>query len=35
VQTEAAARVREPHGCGKARDSGANDMDGLLHQMKA
>jgi hypothetical protein len=29
------ARIREPHGGGKAGDAGANDVNGLLHQMRA
>jgi predicted transcriptional regulator len=27
--------IRKPHGGGKAGDSGANDVNGFLHQMKA
>jgi len=28
-------RIRQPHGCGKARDSSADDVDGVLHQITA
>ena len=35
VHLHLVARIREPHGGGKARDSGADDVNGLLHQMKA
>jgi hypothetical protein len=27
--------VRQPHGGGEARNSGTDDVDGLLHQMMA
>jgi hypothetical protein len=27
--------VRQPNGCREARDSSADDVDDLLHQMKA
>jgi hypothetical protein len=27
--------IRQPNGCREARNSGADDVDGLLHQMKA
>jgi hypothetical protein len=28
-------RIRQPNGCREARDSRADDVDGILHQMKA
>ena len=35
VDMHAPIRVRQSHGCRKAGNSGANDMNAVLHQMKA
>src|SRR6185312_6645288 len=35
VHQHAIAGIGEPHGGGKAGDSGADDVNSLLHQMKA
>ena len=34
MDVHAVVRIRQPHGCRKARDSSADDVNGLLHQMK-
>ena len=35
VDMDAPIRVRQPHGCREPGNSGADDMNGVLHQMKA